>query len=111
MIGAPNDRPRTTDGVGALLHALARRAGAAPCVEQIASTPWASITFTGMRHAIALRFDGADAGARTQAMTAGLDYAEFDLGSYILVDIAVVERDHGDGCARLTLEALVIKGD
>jgi len=100
-----------TDGTGVLLHALAKRAGAAPCVERIASTPWASITFTGMRHTLRLRFDGADAGARARAMTAGLGYAEFDLGRYTLVDVAVAEREDHDGCARLTLEALVIESD
>lgn len=98
-------------GLGPLLRALANRAGAPPLVEEIRSTPWASITFSGMRHRLALRFAGEAAEARADAMTRGLDYAEFDLGRHLLVDIAVAERERDEGGTRLVIEALTVEQD
>lgn len=94
---------------GALIRALARRAGAMPHIEEIASRPWASITFTGARHRIALRFSGPDATASAERMCDGLDHAEFDLGRHLLVDIDVVEREEEDAGCRILLEALTVE--
>ncbi|MBC2778420.1 hypothetical protein [Parasphingopyxis marina] len=100
-----------TGGLGPLLRALRQRAGAEPVIEDVRTTPWASITFSGARHRIALRLEGASAPDAARAMSEGLDYAEFDLGAYILVDIAVAEtRLAGDG-VHLVIEALVIEND
>lgn len=100
-----------TDGLGPLLRALRQRAGAEPVVEEMRTTPWASITFSGARHVIALRFEGEDARRNAQALTDGLDYAEFDLGGHILADIIVVGSSFAEDNARLIIEALVIEND
>lgn len=104
-------RPALTFGLAALVHALAVKAGHRPVVEDIRSTPWSSITFTGMRHCFALRFEGERAKAAADALSKGLDYTEFDLRRYILVDIAIVENEVGGDYARLAIEALILAND
>lgn len=94
---------------GALIRALATRAGAMPDIEEIASRPWASITFSGARHRIALRLSGDQACAQADRLCDGLDHAEFDLGKHLLVDIAIVEREEEDATIRILLEALTIE--
>lgn len=98
-------------GLAALVRALTLRAGRKPAVEDIRSRPWASITFTGMRHRFVLRFDGDGAAPAVARLSDRLDYAEFDLGRHILVDIAMVDRAVDTAGARLTLEALILAGD
>ena len=73
------------------------------------SRRWASITFSGERHRLNLRLEGAEAGRAADAFLDGLCEREFDLRGHILADIALVEdaRD-GDG-VRLTLEALTVE--
>ena len=100
---------RLSGAAGALIRALAHRAGAQPAIEEIASRPWASITFTGARHRIALRYTGPDASALAARMCDGLNHAEFDLGRHLLVDIDVVERKEEDAGCRILLEALTVE--
>jgi hypothetical protein len=102
---------RYTDGLGPLLRALRQRAGAGPVIEDLRTTPWASITFSGARHSIALRFEGEAARHAARAMTDGLDYAEFHLGAHILVDIAVAETRLAGDNVYLVIEALIIDND
>lgn len=102
---------RLTVGVGPLIAALAARAGAAPVVEEVRSVPWASITFSGARHRLRLRFDGAAGARRLAAMADGLDHAEFELGRHLLVDIAVVERCADEAGASAVVEALTVESD
>ncbi|QLC26701.1 hypothetical protein HFP57_17765 [Parasphingopyxis algicola] len=104
-------RPLLTGGLAALIHALAKRAGTRPIVEAVDSAPWSSITFTGARHRFTLRFEGDDPAGAAYAVTDGLDYAEFDLGTYIVVDIVVVETVAGDDRVRIALEALILAND
>lgn len=99
---------RMTDGLGRLLAQLAARAGAIPMVEEIRSTPWMSITFSGARHRLALRFDGQGAAAAADRLAENLDYAEFDLGRHILADIEVRERREAEGSVFIALEALTV---
>ncbi len=102
---------RLAAGLAPLFRQLADRAGARPAIEQVRSTPWRSITFTGARHIVTMRFDGSDAERHIAAMADGLDYAEFDLGALILVDIAIADRSkRRDGIA-VTLEALILESD
>lgn len=104
-------RPVLQFGLAGLVRALAKKALASPIVESVSSTPWSSITFTGMRHCIALRFIGPDASDVAARLADGLDYTEFDLGRYILVDVAITDTNLSDDGARLTLEALILIGD
>jgi hydrogenase maturation factor len=87
------------------------RAGVRPIVEEVHSTPWSSVTFSGARHRFSLRFDGDHAGEYVLALADGLDYAEFDLGAYILVDIAIAESRTDGEHSSLTIEALTIAND
>lgn len=104
-------KPLLTDGLGPLIRALAKRAGAQPIVENVCSTPWSSITFSGARHHFSLRFDGDQAANHADALCDGLDYAEFDLGAYILVDIAILECRTDAKCMTVGIEALTIDND
>lgn len=99
------------DGLSRLIRALAKRAGARPVVENVRSVPWSSITFDGTRHCFSLHFNGDQAADHLHALCDGLDYAEFDLFTHILVDIAIIEKrtDSGRGTARI--EALIIDND
>jgi hypothetical protein len=80
-------------------------------IEEVASTPWASVTFSGARHRVALILEGEAAAAAADTFLAGMEDAEFDLPGHILADIALAgleRRDEGN-CVRLTLEALTVE--
>lgn len=102
---------RLGGGLAPLVRQLADRAGAQPVVKQLRSTPWQSITFTGARHDIVLRFAGGEAADHAAAMADGLDYAEFDLGAHILADIVVTERSSAGNGITVTVEALILEND
>jgi hypothetical protein len=104
-------RPLLTGGLATLIRALTKRAGAQPIVEDAQSRPWSSITFTGARHRFSLRYDGDEAASHAHALVDGLDYAEFDLGAHILVDIAVLENCRNAKSCTITVEALTIDND
>ncbi|RED16126.1 hypothetical protein [Parasphingopyxis lamellibrachiae] len=98
-------------GLAPLVRALAKRSRAQPILENARSTPWSSITFTGARHRFSLRFESDRAARHAHAMCDGLNYAEFELGAHLLVDIAILDnRVSATGCT-LTVEALTIAND
>ena len=104
-------QPLLTSGLAPLIRALAKRAGAQPIVEDVRSTPWSSITFSGARHCFSLHFDGAQAADHLHALCDGLDYAEFDLSTHILVDIAIIEDRTDSERGIVVIEALTIDND
>lgn len=106
MSGAP-----PAAGLAPLIRALAKRSGAQPIVENARSTPWSSITFSGARHRFSLRFEGERAASQAHALCDGLDYAEFELGAHLLVDIAILDNRLGAACCTLSVEALTIAND
>lgn len=55
---------------------------------------WASITFSGERHAIELRFEGAAAIARAEAFLDALPDHEFAIPGQIVADAGVVSVVH-----------------
>lgn len=55
---------------------------------------WASITFTGTRHAIMLEFAGGEAVAAGEAFIATLPDHEFTLPRMLVADAVVVSADH-----------------
>jgi hypothetical protein len=86
----------------------------APVLEDIRSRSWASATFTGARHMLALRLDGTGADAAADAFLAALDSREFNLRGHIVADIGLVsdERSTGPGGAprvRIRIEALTVE--
>jgi hypothetical protein len=86
--------------------------GAAVAFESVTSRPWASITFSGERHDLALCLPGPGAQAAVDAFLDGLEDRDFALRGHILADIEAtgVRRD-ADGQIRLTLEALTVEDD
>ncbi len=100
-----------TNGLAPLVRALAKRAGAWPVIGNVHSRPWSSATFNGARHHFSVRFEGVEAESRIRALCDGLDYAEFDLGAHILVDIAVLECRSDDNGSMITIEALTVDND
>lgn len=109
-------QPLTNDATTALIRAIRERFVAFPDLvfEEIVSRSWASVTFTGARHALVLRLDGAGADEAASAFLADLDAAEFRLRGHVLADIALVRQERTTGPAglpqmRLTLEALTVE--
>ena len=84
--------------------------GAPVTFESVASRPWASITFSGERHRLALCLPGPGAQAAVDTFLDGLEDREFGLRGHVLADIeaAGIQRD-ADGQIRLRLEALTVE--
>lgn len=78
-------------------------------LEDIRSRSWASVTFSGARHELTLRLEGAGAEAVADRFLAGLDCAEFALGGHIMADIALVWQERRPGQVRVGLEALTVE--
>lgn len=57
-------------------------------------TGWASITFTGTRHAMSLEFRGVDAVETGEAFIAALPDHEFALPRTLVADAAITSADH-----------------
>ena len=71
-----------------------------------AERPWASVTFSGTRHTIALGFAGDDAIAAGERFIAALPEHEFALNRQLVADAAVVSVDHATvPDARMVVEA------
>lgn len=56
--------------------------------------PWASATFSGTRHTIALAFEGAAAVAAGERFIADLPEHEFDIAGQLVADANVAEVTH-----------------
>jgi hypothetical protein len=78
-------------------------------LEEIRSRSWASVTFSGARHELTFRLEGAGAEAAASRFLAELPTAEFVLRGHILADISLVAEERRPGCARITLEALTVE--
>lgn len=59
-----------------------------------AERAWASATFSGTRHTIALQFTGTDAIAAGERLIATLPDHEFDVFGQLVADAAVTETTH-----------------
>ena len=57
-------------------------------------TAWASITFSGARHTIVLRFTGTEAASDGERLIAHLPDHEFRLRGTLVADASVVRVDH-----------------
>lgn len=107
-------QPLINDATTALLRALRVNfvnltTECALHVEQIRSRPWASVTFSGARHELALRLAGPRAGEAAERLAACLDTAEFKLRGHIVADIALVTQETAEDGVRLRLEALTVE--
>jgi hypothetical protein len=80
-------------------------------IEALDAREWASITFSGQRHALRARLEGAGAREAMARFREGLEDREFDLGDHILIGIAVIDARHTADTAEVELEALTVAAD
>ena len=100
------------DATGALIRALtAAFAGHALTFEHVHSRDWASGTLQATRHRIRAHISGPDAAHAADGFTESLEDREFDLGRYLIADIAVTDHRCDEAGVRLTIEALTIDND
>ena len=66
--------------------------------------PWASVTFAGTRHTLALAFTGVEAVEAGERFIAALPEHEFAVPRQIVADAAVVAADHDVLAQRLCVE-------
>lgn len=59
-----------------------------------AEHPWASVTFAGTNHTVALTFEGADAVAAGEALIAAVPEHEFTLPGQLVADARVTSVEH-----------------
>ena len=79
-------------------------------VEEISSRAWTSVTFSGARHRLRLRLEGAEAGPAALKLSR-LDEDELELRGHVLADLVVaVEEEAGDE-VHLGIEALTVEAD
>lgn len=74
-------------------------------------TAWASITFSGKRHELRLRFAGTNAAAEGEKLIAALPDHEFNIAGKIVADATVTETDHRlipEEVLEVTLEVLLL---
>jgi hypothetical protein len=97
--------------MSAAAEALARGLGAClaafpgwPILERADSRAWASAGASGERHRLDLRLPGKAA----DALLDGLETREFELGGYIVADVAAIADERDGDEARLVIEALTI---
>jgi hypothetical protein len=107
-------QPLTTDATTALVRAVrVNLVNLAPgCtlkLDEIRSRGWASVTFTGARHELAVTLSGSDAEVAAARFADGLDVAEFRLRGHILADIELVSSEVAEDGVRLRLEALTVE--
>lgn len=77
-----------------LLSALLTLAGGKAELLRHAERPWASVTFSGTRHTIALAFSGMDAVAAGELFIAALPDHEFAIPRQLVADAAIVAVEH-----------------
>ncbi len=88
-----------------LLSAVLQLAGGKVELLRHTEQPWASVTFSGSRHTIALSFSGDEAIAMGETFITALPDHEFTLPRHIVADASVVAVDHAVSPeARMTVE-------
>jgi len=99
------------DAHSLLVRALQQRGGGADhvSVDEGRSEAWASATFRGARHHLALSFLGEDASARAERLAGDMDAIEFRLPGHLVADITVTAREDGPEGVSLAIEALTVE--
>lgn len=90
---ATSGRPRRTPWMALLSAVLTLGQGHAQLLRHT-ERDWASITFAGTRHTIALAFAGADAVAAGEALIEALPEHEFTIPRQLVADAAIARVDH-----------------
>ncbi|MEP0391544.1 MAG: hypothetical protein ABJ205_13065 [Erythrobacter sp.] len=101
-------RARRTTG-DRLREALLKLSGhCATCVKH-EEKAWSSITFSGTRHEVTLRFDGAEAVANGEELMELLPEHEFSIPGQLVADATIREVDHHFGMnERLEITAVLL---
>ena len=95
-----------------LLSEILKLAGGQAEVLRHQERPWASVTFSGSRHTVTLRFAGADGAEAGEAFIAALPEHEFTLADQLVADAAVVAVEQEmlpEPTLELTAELLLIE--
>ena len=74
--------------------------------------PWASATFSGSRHTIALEFTGPEAAEAGERLIAALPDHEFDIPGHLVADACAAEVRHAllpEEVLKITLEVLLLE--
>ena len=90
--------------LAALLRALAAGDAGPFRLAEAITTSWASATFEGARHVVALELEGADAVARAARLRRALPEMEFVLPAHLVADIVALPGED----ATLCFEALIL---
>lgn len=93
-------RPPRRDPHIRLIAQLMELAGPDSSVIATSTASWASATFTGARHKVAIRLYGADHAGRAARLSALLPEAEFNLCGHLVADACVdrcTEQPFSDG--------------
>lgn len=104
----PALRPRQflADRVRRAVLALAGGQGEVLSHEELA---WASITFTGTRHEMVIRFEGTDAVEAGEGLIEQLPEYEFAIAGQLVAEAAVIATDHRFGVGEtLTVTAVLL---
>jgi len=104
-------RQAVTDSATALLRALQGAVGEA-CrfvLEETTSRAWASVTFSGSRHELSFRLEGAGAGETAGRFLSSLASLDLPLPGHIVADIALVAEERRPDRASIRLEALTVE--
>lgn len=89
-----------------LLSAVLELAGGHAEFLRHTERPWSSVTFSGTRHVIGLRFTGGQAIEAGEAFIAALPEHEFTIPRQLVADATITAVDHEIGAAPvLTLQA------
>lgn len=91
---------------GTRLARALESAGPAVVVTARRSTPWASVTFTGARHALTVE---APASVALDAWLEALPEAEFAIPGHLVADLAVVEVRRDGTRVRAVIEVLTVE--
>ena len=89
-----------------LLSAVLELAGPRAELLRHAERPWASATFSGTRHTIALTFTGSEAISAGEEFIADLPEHEFAISGQLVADAAIALVEHEAGAEpKMTVEA------
>jgi hypothetical protein len=100
---------RGPDAATLLTRALTTSAATAGCPVEIADsdwTRWASATFTGARHLLALR---GEASSALDAWLAALPEADIALRGHLVADVVIGNVRHVSGTVTISLEVLTVE--
>ena len=92
-----------------LLGAVLRLAGGHAELLRHSERPWASVTFSGTRHTIALSFTGEAGVVEGEAFIAALGEHEFAIARQVVIEAAVVSVEHTTlPQVKLTVEVVLL---